>query len=63
MAGKGAWVVENIQVFQCGRINGRDNPPKTPHYVAILGNILGTGAGEALLAGDLPHFQTADWRN
>ncbi len=31
-------------------------PPQTPHYVAILGNILGTGTGQALLADDTPSF-------
>ena len=38
-------------------------PPQTPHYVAILRNILGTGMGEALLGGDPPHFETADLRD
>ena len=31
-------------------------PPQTPHYVAILGNILGTGTGKAIIAGDTPSF-------
>ncbi len=31
-------------------------PPQTPRYVAILGNILGTGTGKALLADDTPPF-------
>ena len=43
------------------------SPPPTPPGILILGTILATilatGTGEALLTGDLPHFENADWRN
>ncbi len=36
--------------------------PQTPPWVQILGNILGTRTGKALLAGCTPHFESDDWR-